>query len=81
MPQDVFRLRYFERSRQVVRHEVDEFKPFDPFTMTHPLDPFRFVVIALSGWINARKLLVIDKTPGGTSSGASSWETKYMAAP
>ena len=28
--------------------------------MTHLLDPFRFVVIALSGWMNARQLLLID---------------------
>jgi len=28
--------------------------------MTHPLDPFRFVVIALSGWMNGRQLLLID---------------------
>ncbi len=28
--------------------------------MTHLLDPFRFVVIALSGWMNGRQLLLID---------------------
>jgi hypothetical protein len=28
--------------------------------MTHMLDPFRFVVIALSGWMNGRQLLLID---------------------
>src|ERR1043166_9272633 len=27
--------------------------------MTHLLDPFRFVVIALSGWMNGRQLLLI----------------------
>src|SRR5499427_9187700 len=30
------------------------------FAMTHPLDPFRFVVTALSGWMNDRQLLLID---------------------
>jgi len=30
------------------------------FAMTHRLDPFRFVVIALSGWMNGRQLLLID---------------------
>src|SRR3954469_25155763 len=30
------------------------------FAMTHLLDPFRFVVIALSGWMNGRQLLLID---------------------
>ena len=30
------------------------------FTMTHLLDPFRFVVTALSGWMNDRQLLLID---------------------
>src|ERR1051325_8855887 len=28
--------------------------------MTHLLDPFRFVVTALSGWMNDRQLLLID---------------------
>src|SRR5215472_7078285 len=30
------------------------------FDMTRLLDPFRFVVIALSGWMNGRQLLLID---------------------
>ncbi len=30
------------------------------FAMTHPLDPFRFVSIALSGWMNGHQLLLID---------------------
>src|SRR5215212_7518181 len=30
------------------------------FAMTYPLDPFRFLLIALSGWINGRQLLLID---------------------
>jgi putative transposase len=28
--------------------------------MIRLLDPFRFVLIALSGWMNARQLLLID---------------------
>src|ERR1043166_8521380 len=28
--------------------------------MTHLLDPFRFVLIAVSGWMNGRQLLLID---------------------
>src|SRR5437588_12158333 len=28
--------------------------------MTHVLDPFRFVLIALAGWMNGRQSLVID---------------------
>lgn len=28
--------------------------------MTHSLDPFRFVLIAFSGWMNDRQLLLID---------------------
>jgi putative transposase len=28
--------------------------------MTRILDPFRFVLIALSGWMNDRQLLLID---------------------
>src|SRR5262252_9968542 len=30
------------------------------FAMTFPLDPFRFVLIALSGWMNSRQSLLID---------------------
>jgi hypothetical protein len=29
-------------------------------SMTRILDPFRFVLIALSGWMNGRQLLLID---------------------
>jgi hypothetical protein len=28
--------------------------------MTASLDPFRFILIALSGWMNDRQLLLID---------------------
>ncbi|MFN7995576.1 MAG: hypothetical protein U0Q18_18340 [Bryobacteraceae bacterium] len=28
--------------------------------MARLLDPFRFILIALSGWMNGRRLLVID---------------------
>ena len=28
--------------------------------MKHLLDPFRFVVIAVSGWMNSQQLLLID---------------------
>jgi len=28
--------------------------------MASVLDPFRFIVVALSGWINQRQLLIMD---------------------
>lgn len=38
--------------------------------MTHSLDPFRFAVIALSGWMNGRQLLLIDYLPEEQSGSA-----------
>jgi hypothetical protein len=47
--------------------------------MLQVLDPFRFVLIAVAGWMNQREYQIIDYLPAGFSNSACIWPNYWAS--